>query len=242
MNDSVIAGALFDFMGWLTSRKERIVLSSADEASPAVDAIRDFAKMRGLSLDYAKVQDWHTTPQPAQQPAVPDAIHHTDISETLEYIQGWNDCRAAMLAEQPAQQCKWPTCQNEKYQQALAEQIKRELVGEQPAPAQGPAAYMYASIAGPVILHRLEQIGVAKDWCVEAQLANDMKAAKRYPKAHSCTPLYTTPQTAQQEPLTLQELEAAWNAQADKFNQWDELGLDEIVAWAQAVHGIKENT
>ena len=54
----VIAGALFDFMGWLTSRKERLVLSSADEASPAVDAIRDFAKMRGLSLDDAKVQDW----------------------------------------------------------------------------------------------------------------------------------------------------------------------------------------
>lgn len=62
MNDSVIAGALFDFMGYLTSRKERLVLSSADEASPAVDAIRDFAKMRGLSLDDAKVQDWHTTP------------------------------------------------------------------------------------------------------------------------------------------------------------------------------------
>jgi hypothetical protein len=31
------------------------------------------------------------------EPAVPDAIHHTDTSETLEYIQGWNDCRAEML-------------------------------------------------------------------------------------------------------------------------------------------------
>ncbi len=58
MNDSVIAGALFDFMGWLTSRPKRIMLSSVDDASPAVDAIRDFAKMRGLSLDDAKVQDW----------------------------------------------------------------------------------------------------------------------------------------------------------------------------------------
>ena len=55
---AVIAGALFDFMGWLTSRKERIVLSSADDASPAVEAITEFAKMRGLSLDDAKVQDW----------------------------------------------------------------------------------------------------------------------------------------------------------------------------------------
>jgi hypothetical protein len=55
---AVIAGALFDFMGWLTSRKERIVLSSADNASPAVDAITEFAKMRGLSLADAKVTDW----------------------------------------------------------------------------------------------------------------------------------------------------------------------------------------
>jgi hypothetical protein len=37
----------------------------------------------------------YTTP-PAQ-PAVPDAIHHTDLSESLEYIQGWNECRQAML-------------------------------------------------------------------------------------------------------------------------------------------------
>ena len=33
----------------------------------------------------------------AKHLAVPDAIHHTDTSETLEYIQGWNDCRALML-------------------------------------------------------------------------------------------------------------------------------------------------
>ena len=64
---AVIAGALFDFMGWLTSRKERLVLSSADEASPAVDAIRDFAKMRGLSLDDAKVQNWQDYTAPPQR-------------------------------------------------------------------------------------------------------------------------------------------------------------------------------
>ena len=55
---AVIAGALFDFMGWLTTRKEQLVLSSVDNASPAADAIKAFAKMRGLSLDDARVQDW----------------------------------------------------------------------------------------------------------------------------------------------------------------------------------------
>ena len=68
---SVIAGALFDFMGWLTTRKERLVLSSTDNASPAADAIKDFAEMRGLSLDDARVQDWQAYTAPPQQQAEP---------------------------------------------------------------------------------------------------------------------------------------------------------------------------
>lgn len=43
---------------------------------------------------------------------------------------------------QPAQQCKWPICQSEEYQQVLAEQIKRELVGEQPA-QQEPCGWQF---------------------------------------------------------------------------------------------------
>jgi hypothetical protein len=65
LDDQVIAGALFDFMGWLTSRNERLVLSSADNAGPAVEVIKEFAKMRGLSLDDARVQDWQDTTTPA---------------------------------------------------------------------------------------------------------------------------------------------------------------------------------
>ena len=60
----------------------------------------------------------HTSPQPAQQ--------LVDCHVTGVCVQ------SGLRAEQPAQQCKWPTCQREDYQQALAEQIKRELVGEQP--------------------------------------------------------------------------------------------------------------
>jgi hypothetical protein len=38
----------------------------------------------------------YTTP-PAAQPAVPDALTSADIQEHIEYVAGWNDCRAAML-------------------------------------------------------------------------------------------------------------------------------------------------
>jgi hypothetical protein len=40
----------------------------------------------------------YTTP-PA--PAVPDAIHHTDLSEHPQYIEGWNECRQAMMEMKP---------------------------------------------------------------------------------------------------------------------------------------------
>jgi hypothetical protein len=36
-----------------------------------------------------------------------------------------------------------------------------------------------------------------------------------------------------EELLGLDQLEEAWNAQADEANDWNELGLDEIIAWAQ---------
>ena len=36
-----------------------------------------------------------------------------------------------------------------------------------------------------------------------------------------------------EELLGIEDLQATWNAQADAFNSWDELGIDEIVWWAQ---------
>ena len=41
------------------------------------------------------------TTLPAAQPAVPDAMTSADIQEHIEYIQGWNDCRAEMLGGKP---------------------------------------------------------------------------------------------------------------------------------------------
>lgn len=57
--DDIVAGALFDFVAWLTTRKERLVLSSADLATPAVDVLVEFAKMRALRVNDARVHDWH---------------------------------------------------------------------------------------------------------------------------------------------------------------------------------------
>lgn len=37
--------------------------------------------------------------------------------------------------------------------------------------------------------------------------------------------------------MTVDELKDLWNSQADHMNQWDELGLDEIVAFAQTKIG-----
>ena len=51
-------------------------------------------------------------------------------------------------------------------------------------------------------------------------------------------PLYATPQPTQAQagavPLTDDQVIAAWNAQADEYNQWDALGEDEKIEWAVA--------
>ena len=49
------------------------------------------AELRRLQADVERLS---TT---AAQPAIPDAIHHTDLSEHPRYISGWNDYRAAMM-------------------------------------------------------------------------------------------------------------------------------------------------
>ena len=62
------------------------------------------------------------------------------MSEPFGYFKaepfGWTDCAetdegAVALYEHP-KECKYPMCQNEEYQQALAEQIKQELYTGKP--------------------------------------------------------------------------------------------------------------
>lgn len=59
---SIIAGAVFDFAAWLTTRPKTVRAGAEEEASPMVDLLEGWASERGLSLDNAMVQDWNTQP------------------------------------------------------------------------------------------------------------------------------------------------------------------------------------
>ena len=54
----VIAGAIFDFAGYLTTRDTVIEVGSTANASPVADLVKDWAALRGLSLADAAVLSW----------------------------------------------------------------------------------------------------------------------------------------------------------------------------------------
>ena len=54
-----IAGALFDFAGFLTSTEKGHTFGAKHDAAPMVGLLREWAATRGLSLDEANVMDWH---------------------------------------------------------------------------------------------------------------------------------------------------------------------------------------
>jgi hypothetical protein len=55
---SIVAGALFDFAGFLTTRPTITPFGSAANAAPAVDLLQAWAAQRGLHLDEANVHGW----------------------------------------------------------------------------------------------------------------------------------------------------------------------------------------
>lgn len=46
--DSLITGVVYDFMGWLTSRPDKLILSSSDNAAPAAEVVLEFLNLRGI--------------------------------------------------------------------------------------------------------------------------------------------------------------------------------------------------
>ena len=114
--EGVVKNCWRDIPSWrLDEIKERITTIKQAFAAPVQEPV---AILKGID-EYGPVVDWYrhwitvpigtklyTTPPPAEfvcstglchYKALPDAIHHTDLSEHPEYISGWNDYRAAMM-------------------------------------------------------------------------------------------------------------------------------------------------
>ncbi len=61
----VVAGAIFDFAGFLTTHKDKIGVGSSANAGPMVERIKEWSDKRGLSLENPDVFGWQMrTAQP----------------------------------------------------------------------------------------------------------------------------------------------------------------------------------
>ena len=56
--DQIIAGAIYDFAGFLTTLDPTIQVGSTEHPEPVIKAIVLWAATRGLSLDQPFVQEW----------------------------------------------------------------------------------------------------------------------------------------------------------------------------------------
>lgn len=54
-----IAGAIYDFAAFLTTRRQTIEVGSTANASPMVELIKEWAELRDLSLEDADVEGWN---------------------------------------------------------------------------------------------------------------------------------------------------------------------------------------
>ena len=57
---SIIAGAIFDFMGHLTTLPKTIKAGGSETPYDVMDAFKMWAHTRGLDIEKAMVQDWDT--------------------------------------------------------------------------------------------------------------------------------------------------------------------------------------
>jgi hypothetical protein len=72
----------------------------------------------------------------------------------------------------------------------------------------------------------LQELEHASAWDYQQALKDQARAALAQPEPQ-------VPGPTDEELLGIEDLQTDWNAQADAFNSWDELGIDEIVWWAQ---------
>jgi hypothetical protein len=58
MKHETVAGALFDFLGFLTIQPHPVTLSKQHEVHEVVDLLKQWAKNRNLNLDNANADSW----------------------------------------------------------------------------------------------------------------------------------------------------------------------------------------
>ena len=96
LGHDVVAGAIFDFAGFLTSHKDKIEAGSSANAGPMVERIREWAGRHGLSLDGADVVGWHKLT--AQQPRKAVKLSNYDVGG-LTVFDGLHHVETPLLAE-----------------------------------------------------------------------------------------------------------------------------------------------
>ena len=91
--DAAISGALFDFCGYLTTlpRQQAITASEAHEASPMVEALKQWAAKRNLHLDDADVTGWSAAL--AATPAAAAPVQRAHIAGALAFFKCAIDCK-----------------------------------------------------------------------------------------------------------------------------------------------------
>ena len=56
---AIVAGAIYDFAGFMTTRSVSVSVGASEACGPVVDLITSFAEKRGLDLEDAAVQSWN---------------------------------------------------------------------------------------------------------------------------------------------------------------------------------------
>lgn len=70
----IVAGAVFDFAGFMTTRSEVIEVGSVAAAGPVAELVKEWAELRGLDLANADVLSWQLHITRASLPATPEPV------------------------------------------------------------------------------------------------------------------------------------------------------------------------
>lgn len=99
----IVAGAIFDFAGFMTTRSEVIEVGSTAEAGPVADLVKEWAELRGLNLADAAVLSWqlhiNRASPPAPQQATP--AQEVDWRTPTTYAQRFTDAVSLLCREAP---------------------------------------------------------------------------------------------------------------------------------------------